>query len=106
MLRKNASRMRVISTADLSAAESIHALHYLRRQSLTLTHADPTNRPEVENEEILRRVYDMVGGRTSYLVKVSRAENMLEEAERMIETEKRWLGSKIGLIPEHDDDVM
>lgn len=92
MLRKNASRMRVISTADLSAAESIHALHYLRIQNLTRTYG--AEKPEVEDEEILRRVYDMVGGRTSYLVKVARAENMLEEAERMIETEKRWLGSK------------
>jgi hypothetical protein len=86
--------MRVISTADLSAAESIHALHYLRLQNLARWHHDPETRPGVEDEEILRRVYDMVGGRTSYLVKVARAENMLEEAERMIETEKRWLGSK------------
>lgn len=93
MLRKNANRMRVISTADLSAAESIHALHHLRRQNLSHLHSD-ADRPPVEDEEILRRVYDMVGGRTSYLVKVARAEDMLAEAERMIETEKRWLNSK------------
>lgn len=59
-----------------------------------MTRTYGAEKPEVEDEEILRRVYDMVGGRTSYLVKVARAENMLEEAERMIETEKRWLGSK------------
>jgi hypothetical protein len=94
MLRKNASRMRVISTSDLSAAESIHALHYLRLQNLSRKHLDPAERPAVEDEEVLRRVYEMVGGRTSYLVKVARAENMLDEAERMIETEKRWLNSK------------
>lgn len=94
MLRKNASRMRVISTADLSAAESIHALHHLRHQNLCHTHPDEATRPSVEPDDVLRRVYDMVGGRTSYLVKVARSENMLEEAERMIETEMRWLGSK------------
>lgn len=90
MLRKNASRMRVISTNDLSAAESMHALYHLRKQNL-LRHSA---HPDIEPPEILRKVYEMVGGRTSYLVKVARADDMVDEAERMIENEMRWLGSK------------
>lgn len=68
----------------------MHALYHLRKQNL-LKHDD---HPEIENHDILRQVYEMVGGRTSYLVKVARADNMVEEAERMIENEMRWLGSK------------
>jgi hypothetical protein len=32
---------------------------------------------EVESDEILRQVYERTGGRTSYLAKVSRADDML-----------------------------
>lgn len=48
----------------------------------------------MEDASVLRKVYEMVGGRTSYLVKVARADDMVEEAERMVENEMRWLGSK------------
>lgn len=96
MLRKNASRMRVISTADLSASESMHALYHLRKQFLGLspTTGGKEGKSEVESQDVLRRIYEMVGGRTSYLVKVARADDMLEEAEGMVRNEMRWLGSK------------
>lgn len=69
----------------------------------------------------MRRCYELVGGRPSYLAIVASAPDMLDEAERMVETEKAWLLSKsvapcmvvlsdqpfrIGLIPAHDDAVM
>ncbi|RSH88872.1 hypothetical protein EHS25_002534 [Saitozyma podzolica] len=107
MLRKNASRMRVISTYDLSATESLRALRGLRQQSLSILHpGTPVSELQVESEEVMRKCYELVGGRTSYLVRLSKAPDMLEEATRMVETEKAWLQSQIGLIPEHDDDVM
>ncbi|WWC70154.1 uncharacterized protein I206_104101 [Kwoniella pini CBS 10737] len=102
MMKKNASRMRILSVYDLSASESLKALRHLRRQALVnrgLTR-------DVEDDKVLKRVYELVGGRTSYLARIARADDMLEEAEQMIEGEKQWLLSKIGLIPEHDDDVM
>ncbi|WVW84094.1 hypothetical protein I302_106123 [Kwoniella bestiolae CBS 10118] len=102
LMKKNASRMRILSVYDLSASESLKALRHLRVQALTNR---GLQRP-VEEDDVLKRVYELVGGRTSYLARVARADNMLEEAESMIEGEKQWLLSKIGLIPEHDDDVI
>nr|ODO01229.1 hypothetical protein L204_01957 [Cryptococcus depauperatus CBS 7855] len=108
MMKKNASRMRILSVYDLSASESLRALRHLRRHSL-VNRLGPDVDPgtvEVESDQVLRRVYELVGGRTSYLARIARADDMLEEAEQMIEGEKQWLLSKIGLIPEHDDDVI
>ena len=42
----------------------------------------------------------------SHINKVSRAENMLEAAKDLVEDEKEWMMSVIGLIDECDDDVM
>ncbi|OWZ51164.1 hypothetical protein C356_02307 [Cryptococcus neoformans c45] len=108
VMKKNASRMRILSVYDLSAAESLRALRHLRRQELANRSARSlvSSELELESDSVLRRVYELVGGRTSYLARVARADDMLEEAEAMIEGEKQWLLSKIGLIPEHDDDVM
>lgn len=95
MLRKNASRMRVISTYDLSATESLRALRGLRQQSLSILHpGTPIHELQVESEEVMRKCYELVGGRTSYLVRLSKAPDMLEEATRMVETEKAWLQSQ------------
>ncbi len=78
MMKKDASRMRIVSVYDLSASESLRALRHLRRQALS--HRQPGIRYEdisVEGDDILRKVYEMIGGRTSYLSRVSRAEDML-----------------------------
>lgn len=120
MMRKNASRMRVVSVYDLSASESIRALRHLRRLNL-LGHSKGAE-VEVESDEILSQVYERVGGRTSYLAKVSRADDMLgqypgvagvvesnadnvEEAENMIEMEKGWLLSKLVQLGQLRDAV-
>ena len=42
----------------------------------------------------------------SHINKVSRAENMLDAARDLVEDEKEWMMSVIGLIDECDDDVM
>jgi hypothetical protein len=42
----------------------------------------------------------------SYLGKVAKHENVLEAAEDMVEQEREWLHHRLGLIPDHDDDVM
>ncbi|OCF32981.1 hypothetical protein I317_04303 [Kwoniella heveanensis CBS 569] len=101
-MKKNASRMRILSVYDLSASESLRALRHLRRQSLI----NRGTQDQLEDDDVLSRVYELVGGRTSYLARVARADDMLAEAESMIEGEKQWMLSKIGLIPEHDDDVI
>ncbi|ODO06441.1 hypothetical protein L198_01673 [Cryptococcus wingfieldii CBS 7118] len=108
VMKKNASRMRILSVYDLSATESLRALRHLRRQEIThrLSKSGTGGEVQLESDQEFRRVYELVGGRTSYLARVARADNMIDEAEAMIESEKQWLLSKIGLIPEHDDDVM
>jgi hypothetical protein len=78
MMKKNASRMRVISVYDLSASESLTALRHLRRQVLADHNpGTPIDKIKIEGDEILRRVYETVGGRTSFLSRVSRADDML-----------------------------
>ncbi|PSR73768.1 hypothetical protein PHLCEN_2v10412 [Hermanssonia centrifuga] len=59
-----------------------------------------------ETEEAYREVTATVGGRLSYLAKIAKHPNMLSQAEQMLRVEKAWLLSQIGLIPDHDDDVM
>ena len=59
-----------------------------------------------ESEEKLREIVRMAGGRLSFLARVSRAPDMEESARVIVKHEKAWLQSQIGLIPDHDDDVM
>ncbi|ORX37880.1 hypothetical protein BD324DRAFT_623651 [Kockovaella imperatae] len=103
MMKKNASRMQVLSVYDLPPHEAISALRRIRTSTLRHRYGPDA---KVENDAILRQVYDLVGGRMSHLTRVSRAGDMLKRAEQMVEDEMHWLQSKIGLIPDHDDDVM
>jgi hypothetical protein len=54
----------------------------------------------------LKEALTIIGGRLSYLTKVTRAKDVKEAAELLLEVEKQWLLSQIGLIPDCDDDVM
>ncbi|KAF9047399.1 hypothetical protein BJ165DRAFT_1403124 [Panaeolus papilionaceus] len=96
VMRKNASRMHVLSIYDLDMKESLRAIHKLRRRS-----GRPAASPE-EVEESLR----LVGGRLSYLTKAAKSRKMIDMAEHLLEVEKGWLLSQIGLIFDCDDDVM
>jgi hypothetical protein len=59
-----------------------------------------------EAHETYRAIVDMVGGRLAYLKKAAHAKDMQAMAHRLVAHEKGWLLSQIGLIPDHDDDVM
>jgi hypothetical protein len=48
----------------------------------------------------------MIGGRLSFLSKVVKSENLEESARGLVEEYKEWLHSRVGLIPDLDDDVM
>ena len=56
--------------------------------------------------EAFEEAYRIVGGRLTYLGKVTKAADMVEYAKHMLAVEKAWLLSQIGLIPDCDDDVM
>jgi hypothetical protein len=57
-------------------------------------------------EDTLTRAISLLGGRLSYLNRVSRARDMVELARHMLTIEKGWLLGRIGLIQDCDDDVM
>jgi hypothetical protein len=106
-MKKNGSRMRILSVYDLSARESIEALRHMRRYNLHIAENKAMDEVVVEEDEVLRRVYELIGGRTSYLSRVARASDMVgelpvgafkanraDEAERMVQMEKGWMLSK------------
>ena len=86
----------VVSVPDLNAKQALRAAVQMRRAS------HRSNEPE----EAYTKVVDIVGGRLAYLNKVARHPDMLGHAQHLLDIEKAWLQSQIGLIPDHDDDVM
>lgn len=97
VLRKNSSRMKILTVYDLPQEQAVLALKQMRRQF----HPDA----ESPSKGVLEMIYSLVGGRTSFLSKVARAKDMLAEANWMVTSEKEWLMSQIGLIPDVDDGV-
>ncbi|CCM06409.1 uncharacterized protein FIBRA_08670 [Fibroporia radiculosa] len=96
VMRKVASRMQVVSVRDLSLQDAIHASAHMRLSA----------RDEAADPAMVREAVSVVGGRLSYLSRVSRAQDMRSCAHDMLAVEKAWLQSQIGLIPDCDDDVM
>ncbi|KAI8973966.1 hypothetical protein BD414DRAFT_498702 [Trametes punicea] len=96
VMRKNASRMHVVSVYDLSAEDALTATMRMRLNA----------RQKKESPEALREVVKIVGGRLTYLSKATKAPDMVQHARDMLAVEKAWLLSQIGLIPDCDDDVM
>jgi hypothetical protein len=88
--------MHVFSVYDLDHKEAIQASMNMRRNS----------QREMESIETIREAVSIVGGRLSYLSRVSKARNILEMANHLKDVEKGWLLSRIGLIEDCDDDVM
>jgi hypothetical protein len=98
--------MHILSVSDLSTQESLHALRALRHSFLQ----NRSLSPEAEDwsPRVMERVISITGGRLSSLSHVARSNvnEMEQTAERMLQGEKAWLLSQIGLIPNCDDDVM
>ena len=88
--------MHVLSVYDLDNNEAIQA-------SLNMRHNSGRGKETIET---IREAVSIVGGRLSYLSRVSKARGMLEMANYLKDIEKGWLLSRIGLIVDCDDDVM
>ena len=86
----------MVSVYDLDNKEAIQASINMRRSS----------NHEKETIETVREAVSIVGGRLSYLSRVSKARDMLEMANHLKDVEKGWLLSRIGLIEDCDDDVI
>jgi hypothetical protein len=89
--------MQVLSVADLDANASAYALRQMRA-NLTSKHKD--------TPEALSEALSIVGGRLSFLNRISKPKGIIETAKQMLTEEKLWLLSQIGLIRDCDDDVM
>ncbi|KAK2463130.1 hypothetical protein APHAL10511_004785 [Amanita phalloides] len=96
VMRRNSSRMTVMSISDLNEKEALQAVSQLRSRL----------QYEPASEKEIKKVVSLVGGRLSYLDQVSRAQDMVVKAKHLVAVEKGWLLSQIGLIPDCDDDVM
>jgi hypothetical protein len=97
-LKRYATRMEVIPILDLSKGMAIAALSRYRAKYFPNQKSDP---------EILKQVYDLVGGRLNFLSRVAKHSDMLRMCHQINESEKTWFLNKCGILGEPmDDDVM
>ena len=95
--------MQILSVSDLSPKASMRAL---RRFHLGVRQR-PGPLADEPTDEVLESVISCVGGRLAFLSRVARSHRgMQATAENMLQSEKAWILSQIGLIPDCDDDVM
>lgn len=97
-LRRSATRMHTLSIRDLTPHET-HT--YL---SGTHERLFPSAPPVTPAQSL--KIWDMIGGRLSFLSKVVKSHNLEESARELVSEYKEWLHSRVGLIPDCDDDVM
>ena len=92
--------MITLSIPDLQKKDAIQAARRFRR----VHYSEPS---EVrEDDETISEALSLVGGRLSYINRMVKQPDMIAQAACMVQREKGWLLSQIGLIPDHDDDVM
>ncbi|GAA5845559.1 hypothetical protein JCM3766R1_000781 [Sporobolomyces carnicolor] len=97
-LRRSATRMHTLSIRDLTPHET-HT--YL---SGTHERLFPSAPPVTPAQSL--KIWDMIGGRLSFLSKVVKSHNLEQSARELVSEYKEWLHSRVGLIPDCDDDVM
>lgn len=97
LLRERASRMHVVPIYDLDNKEALRATNLMRQKIANVQAAD---------QEELHETIKLLGGRLAYLSKAAKARNMTEMAKYLLTVEKASVLSQIGLIEDHDDDVM
>ncbi|KAF1983976.1 hypothetical protein K402DRAFT_456196 [Aulographum hederae CBS 113979] len=96
-LKNLATRMRVTPVGDLPKHIAINALKNYRRKYFQ----------QEATERDLEEVYDMVGGRLTFLNRVAKAEDMRQSCETINEVERTWFLNKCWILGEEmDDDVM
>lgn len=86
----------VLTVYDLTPEEALGACRRMRHYVSLPAPAEDT----------LTQAISLLGGRLSYLNRVSRARDMVDLARHMLAVEKGWLLGRIGLIRDCDDDVM
>lgn len=96
-LKQYATRMNIIPILDLSKPKALNALSNYRVKY----------KGDSPDLKILEEVYDMVGGRLSYLSRVAKSNDMLKTCREICRMEKTWFLNKCWILGmEMDDDVM
>ncbi|KAI9622660.1 hypothetical protein H4Q26_014940 [Puccinia striiformis f. sp. tritici PST-130] len=90
LLKKNASRMSVLTVKDLTKEEAIRAMRTERKKLWGESRV--ADDPEIES------IWNLVGGRIAHLSACMKHKDMIHAAKLIIEREKQWLLSRIGLI--------
>jgi hypothetical protein len=97
-LKRYATRMEVLPILDLPKNRAMTALARYRAKYFP---------KETLDSNVLRQVYDNVGGRLNFLNRVAKSRDMLKMCENIKEAEKTWFLNKCGILgAEMDDDVM
>ncbi|KAK9774368.1 hypothetical protein AB5N19_06718 [Seiridium cardinale] len=92
-----ATRMEVLAVHDLPKSQAIAALKKYRKRYFQ----------EDVPKTLLEEVYDLVGGRLSFLNRVAKSANMIRTCNQIKETEKTWFLNQCWILgSEMDDDVM
>ena len=96
-LKEHATRMEVRPVKDLSKEKAIMALAKFRMRYFG----------ETAPSELMERVYDRVGGRLSFLHRISKADDMMSYCDEICAREKTWFLNKCWILGgDMDDDVM
>lgn len=92
-----ATRMEVLSVHDLPKSQAVAALKKYRNRYF---------KEDVPNDK-LEAVYDLVGGRLSFLNRVAKSMDMIKTCNQIKEIEKTWFLNQCWILgSEMDDDVM
>ncbi|KAL4791838.1 hypothetical protein BDV19DRAFT_369850 [Aspergillus venezuelensis] len=96
-LKRYATRMETIPVVDLPRGKAMTALRKYRKDYFG----------ERLSDDVLKDIYDKVGGRMSYLSRVAKAPDSLKLCNSICEAEKTWFLNKCWILGEEmDDDVM
>ncbi|KAK6213358.1 hypothetical protein QIS74_09360 [Colletotrichum tabaci] len=92
-----ATRMEIMSVRDLPKRQAIAALAKYRVKYFN----------ERLSETMLEEVYDLVGGRLSFLNRVAKSSDMIATCKSICQVEKTWFLNQCWILgAEMDDDVM
>lgn len=96
-LKQYSTRMDVLPVLDLPKDQAISALRNYRLR----------NFKEEPSTKALEEVFELVGGRLTFLNRVAKSQDMLETCDQICRTEKTWFLNKCWILGESmDDDVM
>ncbi|KAF6805898.1 hypothetical protein CSOJ01_09194 [Colletotrichum sojae] len=96
-LKQLATRMEVMSVRDLPKRQAIAALWKYRMKYFN----------EQLSQKKLEEVYDLVGGRLSFLNRVAKSKDMIATCKQICKVEKTWFLNQCWILgAEMDDDVM